>query len=202
MNTANSTSTSFLLAGVGGQGTILASDVLADVGIRLGYQAKKAEVHGMSQRGGSVISHVRWGTQVFSPVIAAGQADILVAFEQLEAMRFAHHLRPGGLAVVNRHTIVPVTVSAGQAAYPDEAAIHNAVARITGNICWVNGIQLAEQAGNARTANVVMLGALSARLKQEAAPWLAAIEARVPPKYAGLNRRAFLAGREAVTIPA
>ncbi|MEN8173845.1 MAG: indolepyruvate oxidoreductase subunit beta, partial [Chloroflexota bacterium] len=107
-----------LLVGVGGQGTILASNVLAELGVRLGYDCKKAEVHGMSQRGGSVISHVRWGEQVFSPIIPNGEADILVAFEKLEAMRFANGLHAGGIVLINDYDIAPVTVSSGNGKYP------------------------------------------------------------------------------------
>jgi indolepyruvate ferredoxin oxidoreductase beta subunit len=190
---------SFLLVGVGGQGTILASDVLAQVGVKMGYEAKKAEVHGMSQRGGSVVSHVRWGLQVFSPVIARGETDVMIAFEQLEARRFIDHLRPGGLVLINRQAITPITVSAGNSTYPPDDTIRTALLKATGNVHWVNGLDIAEQLGNARTANVVILGALSALLEMEAGPWLQVIEGRVPPKYIELNCKAFQAGREAVT---
>jgi indolepyruvate ferredoxin oxidoreductase beta subunit len=191
---------SFLLAGVGGQGTILASDVVAELGVSAGYDVKKAEVHGMSQRGGSVISHVRWGPQVFSPIIAKGETDIFVAFEKLEAVRFIDHLCPGGLALINNHTISPITVSAGNAVYPNQETIRAALTRVTGNVHWVNGLEIAEKLGNARTANVVILGALSALLKMEADPWLKVIRGRVPPKYIELNRQAFEAGRQSMSL--
>jgi indolepyruvate ferredoxin oxidoreductase beta subunit len=190
--------TRFLLVGVGGQGTILASNVLAELGIQLGYDSKKAEVHGMSQRGGSVISHVTWGEHVFSPVIPEGEADILIAFEKLEALRFANGLRPGGMALINDHEIIPVTVSSGTGKYPDDETIRAALARVTENTHWVPGVKIAEDLGNAKAANVVLLGALSKLLEMDPAPWLAVIEARVPPKFVELNRRAFQAGREAV----
>ncbi len=103
----------FMLTGVGGQGTLLASNVLAEVGMALGYDVKKAEVHGMSQRGGSVISHVRWGEHVFSPIVPDGEADVLISFEKLEALRYLRGLKPGGLALVNDHEIGPVTGSSG-----------------------------------------------------------------------------------------
>jgi indolepyruvate ferredoxin oxidoreductase beta subunit len=189
---------SFLLSGVGGQGTILASNVLMEVGLALGYEAKKAEVHGMSQRGGSVISHVRWGERVFSPVIAPGEADVLIAFEKLEAVRFIRDLKPGGLALVNEYAIVPVTVSSGDQTYPSDEAIRAAIGAVTGNVHWVKAIEIAEDLGNAKVANVVMLGALSRLLEMEPAPWLAVIEERVPSKFVELNRRAFQAGRQAV----
>ncbi len=190
--------TRFLLVGVGGQGTILASNVLAELGIHLGYDSKKAEVHGMSQRGGSVISHVTWGEHVFSPVIPDGEADILIAFEKLEALRFVKGLRPGGMALINDHEIIPVTVSSGPGEYPPDEAIRAAFAQVTEDVHWVSGVKIAEGLGNAKAANVVLLGALSKLLAMEPAPWLTVIENRVPPKFVELNRQAFQAGRDAV----
>ena len=122
---------SFVLVGVGGQGTILASDLLAEVGMRLGYDVKQAEIHGMSQRGGSVISNLRWASQVFSPIVPRGTADILIGFEKLEAIRFSDFLHPGGLALVNDYAIVPVTVSSGASAYPNDASLHDSIHRVT-----------------------------------------------------------------------
>ncbi len=188
----------FLLAGVGGQGTILASNVLMEVGIALGYDAKKAEVHGMSQRGGSVVSHVRWGEQVFSPVIPPGEADVLIAFEKLEAVRYLDGLKAGGMALVNEYAIVPVTVSSGDQTYPDDEAIRTTISAVTEDVHWVKAIEIAEHLGNAKVANVVMLGALSRLLEMDPAPWLEVITARVPQKFVELNRKAFQAGREAV----
>jgi indolepyruvate ferredoxin oxidoreductase beta subunit len=108
----------FLLAGVGGQGTILASDVLVNVGLSAGYQAKQAEVHGMSQRGGSVTSFVRWGEVVHSPLVGAGEVDVLLAFEKLEALRTLNQLRPGGVALINNQAIEPLTVISGDGIFP------------------------------------------------------------------------------------
>ncbi len=190
--------TRFLLTGVGGQGTILASNVLAELGITLGYDSKKAEVHGMSQRGGSVISHVSWGEQVFSPVIPEGEADILISFEKLEAMRFAGGIREDAMVLINDHEIVPLTVSSGGGRYPAEDEIRAAFAPLTENVYWVKGVKIAEDLGNAKAANVVLLGALSKILGMEAELWLKVIEARVPPKFLELNRKAFQAGRDAV----
>lgn len=190
----------FLLVGVGGQGTILASDVLAEVGVTLGYDVKKAEVHGMSQRGGSVISHVRWGPQVFSPIIARGEADILIAFEKLESARFIDHLRPGGLVLLNEQSILPVTVNAGNGVYPDDETIRAALAAVTGKVHWINGMAVAAALGNTRMANVVILGALSTLLQMETDPWLKVIQGRVPAKYAELNSQAFSAGRGTVIL--
>ena len=188
----------FLLVGVGGQGTILASNVLAELGIELGYDTKKAEVHGMSQRGGSVVSHVSWAEQVFSPIIPDGEADILISFEKLEAMRFAKGIRPGAMVLINDYEIVPVTVSSGGAKYPAVDEVRGTFEPLTDKVFCVKGVEIAEELGNAKAANVVLLGALSQILGHEAEPWLKVIEARVPPKFVELNRKAFQAGRDAV----
>jgi indolepyruvate ferredoxin oxidoreductase beta subunit len=196
----------FLLAGVGGQGTILASDVLANVGMAGGYQAKQAEVHGMSQRGGSVTSYVRWGRVVHSPLVGAGEVDVLLAFEKAEALRNLNQLRPGGLALVNMQAILPVTVTSGGQSYPSDGYLRATLARADAHTTFVDGERIAEALGNARAANVVLLGALSALLEREgyATPalmretWLDVITQRVPVKYVELNRRAFDAGRNAV----
>jgi indolepyruvate ferredoxin oxidoreductase beta subunit len=189
----------YLLVGVGGQGTILASDILAEVGMNLGYQVKKAEIHGMSQRGGSVVSHVRWGTQVFSPIIEEGKADILIAFEKLEACRSIMQLRRGGIALVNDYTILPITVTNGQAIYPTDEQIHESLTKVTNHIYWIKGIEMAERLGNIRVANIVLLGALSTILEQDEDIWLKVIEAHVPPKYLEINREAFRQGRRAAS---
>lgn len=188
----------FLLVGVGGQGTILASNVLAELGIELGYDTKKAEVHGMSQRGGSVVSHVSWAEQVFSPIIPEGEADILISFEKLEAMRFANGIRPGAMVLINDYEIVPVTVSSGGGTYPDVKQVRGTFEPLTDKVFCVKGVEIAEELGNAKAANVVLLGALSKLLEHDAEPWLKVIEARVPPKFVELNRKAFQAGRDAV----
>ena len=199
-------SINFLLAGVGGQGTILASDVLVNVGLEAGYQTKQAEVHGMSQRGGSVTSHVRWGQVVYSPLIGAGEADVLLAFEKLEALRSLNTLRPGALVLVNTQVIQPLTVISGDQVYPDDEKLRLAFARLTHHLEFINGEQIAGSMGNPKTANVVLLGALSALLERDGKAgaginpevWLKVITARVPAKLVELNRRAFQAGREAV----
>ena len=191
---------SFMLCGVGGQGTILASNVLAELGIELGYDVKKAEVHGMAQRGGSVTSHVRWGEKVFSPIISRGEADILIAFEKSEAGRYIHDLRPGGIVLVNDYSIIPITVSSGGQSYPQDELIKKAIAQYTNKSVWIEGIEIARQIGNTKAANVVLLGALSKLLDMDADPWFNVIRKRVPPKFLDLNQKAFEAGRVAVTI--
>jgi indolepyruvate ferredoxin oxidoreductase beta subunit len=195
----------FLLAGVGGQGTILAADVLVSVGLAAGYQAKQAEVHGMSQRGGSVTSFVRWGRAVYSPLVGAGEVDVYLAFEKAEALRSLGQLRPGALAVINLQAIAPVTVTSGGQAYPDDDRLRTTVAQVTDKAVYVDGERIAGALGNVKAANVVLLGALSALIERVGlAPeltsqaWLSVIVERVPAKFVELNRRAFQAGREAV----
>jgi indolepyruvate ferredoxin oxidoreductase, beta subunit len=189
----------FLLAGVGGQGTILASDVLAEVALAAGLDVKKSEVHGMAQRGGSVNTHVRWNPgRVYSPLVGEGEADILLAFEEAEALRYASYLRQGGVVVVNRQVIRPITVTSGGAHYPSEEELRAVYGRLTDRFYVVPGAELAEKLGNARAANVVLLGALSGFLDLPVETWLAVIDKRVPPRYVELNRKAFVAGREAV----
>jgi indolepyruvate ferredoxin oxidoreductase, beta subunit len=198
----------FLLAGVGGQGTILASDVLVNVGLEAGFQAKQAEVHGMSQRGGSVTSHVRWGQVVHSPLIGAGEADVLLAFEKLEALRSLNAMRTDALVLVNTQVIVPLTVISGDQVYPDDTILRQAFASLTSHVEFINGEEIAGSLGNMKAANVVLLGALSALLERDGKTgvatdpelWLKVITARVPAKHVELNRRAFQAGRKAVGL--
>lgn len=197
----------FLLCGVGGQGTVLASDVLVNVGLAAGFDAKQAEVHGMSQRGGSVTSHVRWGRKVYSPIVGLGEADVLLAFEKLEALRSIKALRPEGVAVVNNQVIVPLTVTSGDQKYPDDETVRAAFGAVTPHVRYVEGEKIAEGLGNLRVANVVLLGALSALLEAgdllsglnvDAETWLKVITERVPPRHVELNRKAFEAGRDQV----
>ena len=187
-----------VLVGVGGQGTLLASDILAELGLKLGLDVKKAEVHGMSQRGGSVISHLRWAEQVFSPIIPQAEADVLIAFEKLEAARFISLLKPNGLALVNDYSIEPITVNTTNTRYPSNDSLKERLGLVTSNVCWVDGIGIAEKLGNTRTANVVLLGALSAQLEIPLETWEEVMALRIPAKYLELNRQAFLAGRAAV----
>lgn len=190
----------FLLAGVGGQGTLLASNILADVGLVSGFDVKKSEVHGMAQRGGSVNTHVRWDAkQVFSPLISLAEADVLLVFERAEALRYAEYLKPGGVTIVNQHTIQPITVTSGGAHYPTEEELRTVYGMITERLHVVPGTAIAQDLGNVRAANVVLLGALSTFLDVPQASWLQVIEGRVPPKYVELNRQAFLEGRRSVS---
>ena len=190
----------FLLVGVGGQGILTASDVVAEVGLAIGLDAKKSEVHGFSQRGGVVESHVRWGRSAASPLAEKGTVDALLAFEMLEAARWIDWLRPGGTVLANRQRIVPMSVSAGDATYPGDEAIQAALHARAGRVTVVEGLAIAERLGNPRLANTALLGALSAHMEVDPAGWLAVVERRVPPKYVELNRMAFWEGRGTLPV--
>ena len=183
------------LVGVGGQGTLLASEILCNVALRAGKDVKKSEVHGMAQRGGSVVGQVRIGDAVHSPLIALGETDILVSFEKLEALRFAHFLAPDGLALVNDQEIRPVTVSSGQADWPTDidGKLESAFPRLG----LIPALSIARQLGNVRVVNVVMIGALSHHLPWDESIWRDAITELVKPQFLELNLNAFDAGRGA-----
>ena len=188
--------TNIILSGVGGQGVLVASQILSATALAAGYDVKKAEVHGMSQRGGSVISHVRFGDEVFSPLISAGEADIILAFEPLEALRYLHYLRPGGIIVLNEERVLPQPVHVGEATYPED--IVATCLQAAREVIATNATHAAEQLGNRKVTNVLMLGMLSHFLELPDSHWLAAIKKRVPPKSLELNQRAFLHGKELV----
>lgn len=194
--TSNPKAINFLLVGVGGQGAILASNVLAELGLSLGYDVKQAEVHGMSQRGGSVTSQVRWSDHVYSPMINPGEVDYLIAFEKSEAVRFIHYLSPAGTLLVNDHTIVPVTVTTGAETYPSNESIKQTLDGYTKNIIWIDGVGEARKAGNAKSSNVVVLGALSTFFDYPFEHWVSVLEGRVPPRFLEINKKSFQAGRD------
>jgi len=185
-----------LFVGVGGQGVLTASDIVAEVGLAVGYEAKKSEVHGFSQRGGVVDSHVRWASRVGASMAEIGQIDALLAFEMLEAARWIDWLKPGGTAIVNRQQIVPMSVSVGDWTYPSEEEILAAVKLRTDRITVVDGLAIGERLGKAQLANSVLLGALSRQIEGiDPDVWTTVIQRRVPHKYAELNRVAFWEGR-------
>lgn len=177
------------ICGVGGQGILLASEILSEVALGQGLDVKKSEVHGMAQRGGAVVSHVRFGEKVHSPVIADGEADLLVSFEKMEALRWLHSLKPGGKLVVNSQEIVP----SGLEEYP--AGIDEELAKRQPGLLRVDALAMAREAGNARAVNIVMLGAFSRFLDFDESDWRKAIETRVPPKTVEINLKAFDLGR-------
>jgi indolepyruvate ferredoxin oxidoreductase beta subunit len=187
----------FLFVGVGGQGILTASDIAAQVGLDLGLDAKKSEVHGFAQRGGVVESHVRWADQVGSPTSEIGTVDYLVAFELMEAGRWLEWLRPEGTVVINTQQITPMSVSVGDDTYPPREEILSGIEARAGKVVTVDGLSLAESAGELRTINTVVLGTLSALLDTPPEAWEEAIVRRVPPRYADVNRVAFKLGREA-----
>jgi len=187
--------TNFLLVGVGGQGILLAADVIALVGLESGLDVKKSEVHGMAQRGGSVNSHVRWGERVFSPLIAPGEVDYLIALERLEALRYADQLRPNGVLLINDYRIMPVSVTSGSDIYPSADDEDRAYSGIIERRLYVPAMSIARELGQTRVNNMVMLGALSSFLDVSKDIWLEVISRRVPERYIELNQRAFLAGR-------
>ena len=185
-----------LFVGVGGQGILTASDIVAEVGLAVGYDAKKSEVHGFSQRGGVVDSHVRWAKRVGASIAEIGQVDVLLAFEMLEAARWIDWLRPGGTVIVNRQQIVPMSVSVGDWKYPSEEEILAAVQARTDKLIVVDGLAIGERLGKAQLANSVLLGALSKQIEGiDPDVWTMVIQRRVPKKYAELNRAAFSEGR-------
>jgi indolepyruvate ferredoxin oxidoreductase beta subunit len=183
---------SILLVGVGGQGTILASKILSEGLVRKGYDVKMSEIHGMSQRGGSVTTHVRFGTKVASPVVPEGEADVLVAFEKVEAVRWLKYLKKGGKLVVNNYEIYSLPVLTGAAEYPD-----NVVEKLEKEVPGLkifNAGEIAEGLGNIKAQNVVLLGALVKAMKLEDIDWEAVMKDIVPPKLLDLNIEAFKAG--------
>ena len=187
-----------LFVGVGGQGILTASDIVAEVGLAVGYDAKKSEVHGFSQRGGVVDSHVRWARRVGASTAEMGQIDILLAFEMLEAARWIDWLKPGGAVIVNRQQIVPMSVSVGDWKYPSEQDILAAVKARTAphKVIVVEGLAIGERLGKAQLANSVLLGALCKQIEGiDPDVWTTVIARRVPKKYAELNRTAFWEGR-------
>ncbi len=186
-----------LLSGVGGQGVVLASYVLSQVAMAEGYDVKQSEVHGMSQRGGSVTSHFRFGEKVWAPLVTPGTADILLAFESLEALRYIHWLRPEGWLIYNAMQINPSPVASGLATYPAE--IDAQIKAAWSHVRAVDANGLAQQAGTMKAANVVMLGAVSGSLPFQPGTWEAVIRRVVPPKTVDVNLQAFALGRAAVT---
>lgn len=185
--------TSIMIVGVGGQGTLLASKLLGNVLLSQGYDVKVSEVHGMSQRGGSVVTYVRFGEKVYSPVVDLGEADYILSFELLESARWIGYLKKGGRLITNTHRTPPMPVITGAAEYPSNI---EARLRELADVTALEAMPLAEQAGSAKTVNVVLVGVLSRSMDIPEENWLRAIEETVPPKFAELNRRAFLLGRE------
>ena len=184
---------SILLSGVGGQGIILAAKIIGEAAAVSGFEVCSNEIHGMAQRGGCVTAQVRFGPQVHSPIILEGTADALGALEQMEALRWAHFLKPGGLAAVSRQTILPVTVSAGKATYP--ADVEARLARVFSNLLAFDCASQAAAMGDARLANTILVGMVATALPLTTPAWHEAIRLRVPDKLLARNIEAFEFGR-------
>ena len=185
---------SVVLVGVGGQGILLASEIVARTALNAGFCVKTNEVHGMAQRGGSVIAQIRYGREVHSPLVTEGTARVLGSLERIEALRYVRLLAPDSLAVVSSQPVVPVTVSMGAATYPADA--EQRLRQTFPNLIYLDAAQTAVDLGNIRAANVVVLGAMSAALDLPAAAWRDAVAASVPQRYVDLNLKAFDAGRQ------
>ena len=186
--------TSIMIVGVGGQGTLLASKLLGNVLISAGYDVKLSEVHGMSQRGGSVVTYVRYGDRVYSPIVDQGEADYILSFEILESARWISYLKKGGKLITNTQKTWPMPVITGAAAYPE-----NIVEKLSAmaDVQAVDALKLAEEAGSPKAVNVVLIGVLSRMMDIPEAAWQKAIGETVPPKFLELNQRAFMLGRNA-----
>lgn len=189
----------YVISGVGGQGVILAANTLGEAATETGYETRVGELHGMSQRGGSVLAHVRYGDEIYGPMVPEGKAHVLVAFEPMEAVRTANYLAADGIILVSTETKDPFPVTTGAAEYPDESALQTALEE-RGQVITVDAIELAREAGHPMTANVVMIGALSALvdLDLRLEDLRAAIESQVPADAVESNLQAFELGRSAV----
>ena len=182
-----------MIVGVGGQGTLLASKLLGRILLTKGYDVKVSEVHGMSQRGGSVVTYVRWGDKVYSPVIDRGEADVILSFELLEAARYAEYLRPDGTIITNNRQIDPMPVITGTTQYPEQ--LTEKLQALGLNVDAFDALSLARQAGSDKAVNLVLLGRLSGSFDFSEEEWMTAIEQSVPEKFLEINRKAFLSGR-------
>jgi indolepyruvate ferredoxin oxidoreductase beta subunit len=185
-----------MIVGVGGQGTLLASRVLGNVGLKAGYDVKVSEVHGMSQRGGSVVTYVKMGEKVYSPLVEKGEADILLAFEELEAMRWADYLKKDGRLVVNEQKIDPMPVIIGKAKYPEAIVekLNKAVAKVSS----IDALSIARECGNIKAVNTVLIGLLASETSIAKDIWLESLKEVIPQKLLDVNLKAFEAGFKTV----
>ncbi len=184
-----------MIVGVGGQGTLLASKLLGRVLLERGFDVKVSEVHGMSQRGGSVVTYVRFGDKVYSPVVDKGEADVIISFELLEAARWLEYLKPGGRIVVNTQRVDPMPVITGAAEYPED--IVSKLIAAGAKVDAEDFLAAAEKAGSPKTVNIALMGRFSRYLPEiEEDTWLEALKASVPEKFLDMNLRAFKLGRE------
>ncbi len=192
MGKINNEVTSIMIVGVGGQGTLLASRILGNVAIKKGYDVKVSEVHGMSQRGGSVVTYVKYGNEVYSPIIDKGEADIVLAFEELEAYRALPYAKIDGTMIVNTQTMDPMPVITGVAKYPDRILEKLESKKI--KLVSVDGVSMAKEAGNIKAVNVVLIGILASKMNIEYQTWIDVIKETVPSKFLDVNLKAFELG--------
>lgn len=185
---------SMMIAGVGGQGTLLTSRILGHLFTSAGFDVKVSEIHGMSQRGGSVVTYVKWGEKVYSPLVDKGEADFLLAFELLEAARGCEFLHPDGVLITSSQQIMPMPVITGAAAYPED--IPSMLKSICKNATVVDALTPAEAAGSSRASNVVLLGVLSTVLDFPEDAWQEALAACIKPQFLAMNQAAFAAGQK------
>ena len=185
-----------LVTGVGGQGIVLASDIIGEAALAAGYDVKKTDTLGMAQRGGSVVSNVRLANKVWSPMIREGEVELILAFEKLEAARWSHLLCPGGIAIINDYQQPPLSVSLGQDNYPGDEAITASLKRRTDRIYYVKGNRRVQELGNVRTLNIFMLGCLSVFAPLAMDVWKESISRHLPEKIREINLKAFAAGRK------
>ncbi len=186
---------SIMIVGVGGQGSLLASRLLGNVLLAQGFDVKVSEVHGMSQRGGSVVTYVKYGDKVYSPVIEQGEADAVISFEQLEAARWLPYLKKGGHLITSTQKIDPMPVITGAMEYPED--IIKKISDLGVDITAVDALKLAEEAGNSKASNVVLMGVVSTKMDFDDKLWQDAIEQCVPEKFLELNKKAFALGKNA-----
>jgi indolepyruvate ferredoxin oxidoreductase beta subunit len=185
-----------LVTGVGGQGIILASDIIGEAAMSEGYDVKKTDTLGMAQRGGSVVSHIRIGQKVYSPLIPEGEVDLLLAFEKLEAARWVNYLRSGATVVINQYAQPPLSVNLGNEKYPDDKELTAMLGQRTNHVYYVEGTDWARQAGDTRTLNMFMLGCASCFLPLKVQVWKDTIKQRIPERVREMNTGAFEGGRK------
>ena len=184
-----------MIVGVGGQGSLLASKLIGHLLLGQGFDVKVSEVHGMSQRGGSVVTYVRWGERVYSPIVDRGEADFIVSFELLEAARYLEYLKPGGQIVTSTQQIDPMPVITGAAEYPE--GLVEKMRALGVKVDAVDTVTLAEQAGSNKAANIVLMGRLSHYFDYDEEVWQEALTACIAPKFLEMNKKAFALGRNA-----
>jgi indolepyruvate ferredoxin oxidoreductase beta subunit len=187
-----------VITGVGGQGVVLASDIVGEAALAAGFDVKKTDTLGMAQRGGSVVSHVRIAPKVWSPLIKEGEVELLLAFEKLEAARWSHFLRHGGTAIVNNYEQPPLSVSLGQERYPTQEEIADSLKRQTDRVYFIDGTERSKELGNVRILNIFMLGCLSVLAPLDITIWKESISRRIPENIREINLTAFEQGRKEI----